>query len=143
MLYAYLLNNYWHTNYKADQEGPLRFRFALQPHGAFDVVSLRRFSDEQDQPLLVVPAVAAAPPVKAPFTVTGGRVVATLVAPVDGGTALLIRLYNPAAVATEVTIRPSTPGARLFEADGQGSAVRPLTLPVKLPPYATRVMRLE
>jgi hypothetical protein len=49
-LYAYLLNNYWHTNYKAYQEGPLTYRFALRPHGAFDPVALRRFSDEQDQP---------------------------------------------------------------------------------------------
>ena len=54
-LYAYLLNNYWHTNYKADQQGPLSYRFALRPHGAFDPVALRRFSDEQDQPLLVFP----------------------------------------------------------------------------------------
>ena len=142
-LYAYLLNNYWHTNYKADQEGLIRYRFALQPHGAFDAVALRRFSDEQDQPLLVVPATAVTRPISAPFTVVGGRVIATLVAPLDAGKAMLIRLYNPAAVATEVTIRPSTPGARLLEADGQGSAVRPLTSPVKLPPYATRMVRLE
>jgi hypothetical protein len=142
-LYAYLLNNYWHTNYKADQEGPLRFRFALQPHGAFDVVALRRFSDEQDQPLLVVPAVAAALPVKAPFTVAGGRVIAALVAPVDAGKALLIRLYNPTASETEASIRPATSGARLFAADSQGTAERPIGSMVKLPPYATRMVRLD
>ncbi len=50
-LYAYLLNNYWHTNYKADQSGPMRFRFVLRPHGRFDAAALRRFSDEQDYPL--------------------------------------------------------------------------------------------
>ena len=32
-VHAYLLNNYWHTNYKADQQGLLRFRFVLRPHG--------------------------------------------------------------------------------------------------------------
>ncbi len=51
-LYAYLLNNYWHTNYKADQSGPMRFRFVLRPHGPFDARALRRLSDEQDYPLL-------------------------------------------------------------------------------------------
>jgi hypothetical protein len=142
-LYAYLLNNYWHTNYKADQEGLIRFRFALQPHGVFDAVSLRRFSDEQDQPLLVVPAATATPLVRAPFTVAGGRVIATLVAPVDAGKALLIRLYNPTAVEAEATIRPSAPTARLFAADSQGTAERPLTSPLKLPPFATRMVRLE
>ena len=142
-LYAYLLNNYWHTNYKADQEGLLRFRFALQPHGAFDPGALRRFSDEQDQPLLVVPATAATPPIKAPFTVAGSQVMATLVAPVDAGKALLIRLYNPTAFETEATIRPSARGARLFAADSQGTAERPIGSTVKLPPYATRTVRLE
>ena len=142
-LYAYLLNNYWHTNYKADQEGPLRFRFALQPHGAFDAVALRRFSDDQDQALLVVPAAATTRPINAPFTVAGGRVIATLVAPVDGGQALLIRLYNPSAVETAATIRPSAAGSRLFSSDSQGKALGPLTSPVKLPPFATRTIRLE
>jgi hypothetical protein len=142
-LYAYLLNNYWHTNYKADQEGPLLFRFALQPHGVFDAVSLRRFSDEQDQPLLVVPATAATRPIGAPFTLAGDRVIATLVAPVDGGRALLIRLYNPAAVEAVATIRPTASGARLFAADSQGTAERPLTSPLRLPPYATRTIVLK
>jgi hypothetical protein len=142
-LYAYLLNNYWHTNYKADQEGLLRFRFALQPHGVFDAVALRRFSDEQDQPLLVVPAAAAAPPIRAPFAVAGGRVIATLVAPVDAGNALLVRLYNPTAFETEATIRPSARGGRLFAADSQGTAGGPLASPIRLPPFATRTIRLE
>jgi hypothetical protein len=55
-LYAYLFNNYWHTNYKADQAGPMTFRFVLRPHAAFDAAALRRLSDEQDFPLLAVDA---------------------------------------------------------------------------------------
>ena len=30
--YSYVMNNYWETNYKADQEGPTPFRYALLPH---------------------------------------------------------------------------------------------------------------
>ena len=29
LLYSYAMNNYWHTNYKADQEGPVNF-YAIQ-----------------------------------------------------------------------------------------------------------------
>lgn len=32
--FSYVMNNYWHTNYKADQDGPVTFRYALRPHGA-------------------------------------------------------------------------------------------------------------
>jgi hypothetical protein len=142
-LYAYLLNNYWHTNYKADQEGPLRFRFALQPHGVFDVVSLRRFSDEQDQPLLVVPSTPATAPLLAPFAIAGSRVVVTLIAAVDAGKALLIRLYNPAAAEAEATIRPFVSGVRFFAADSQGNAEGSIGSTITLPPFATRMVRFE
>jgi alpha-mannosidase len=34
--FSYVLNNYWHTNYKADQEGWIEFRYALLFHKEFD-----------------------------------------------------------------------------------------------------------
>ena len=36
-LYSYALNNYWHTNYKADQDGPIAFRYAVEPHAGNDL----------------------------------------------------------------------------------------------------------
>ena len=42
-LVAYLMNNYWHTNFKADQSGPVTFRFVLRPHGPFEPIAARRF----------------------------------------------------------------------------------------------------
>ena len=30
--YSWVMNNHWHTNYKADQEGPVTFRYAIAPH---------------------------------------------------------------------------------------------------------------
>ena len=35
-LYPWLMNNHWGTNYRAYQEGPVTFRFALGPHAAYD-----------------------------------------------------------------------------------------------------------
>ncbi|MBL7946537.1 MAG: hypothetical protein JNN32_10785, partial [Flavobacteriales bacterium] len=34
-IYLYALNNYWHTNFKADQEGPIVFDLFLKMHGPF------------------------------------------------------------------------------------------------------------
>ena len=31
-LYSWAMNNHWHTNYRAYQEGPVQFRFVLRPH---------------------------------------------------------------------------------------------------------------
>ena len=60
-VYAYLFNNYWHTNYKAYQQGPLTYRFVLRPHAAFDALGLRRFSDEQDTRCWCSPSIPRRP----------------------------------------------------------------------------------
>jgi len=51
-LFLYALNNYWHTNYKADQSGTIRFDVYIQFHGAFDPVKAQRFGYEVTQPLI-------------------------------------------------------------------------------------------
>jgi len=93
-LYSYVMNNYWHTNYKADQEGPTVFRYALMPHRLYNGAAAARFGTECSQPLCVV---AEAPGAKgAPsFLETGtpGVVVTTIKAANDGK-GLVARLYN-------------------------------------------------
>jgi alpha-mannosidase len=42
--FSYVLNNYWHTNYKADQEGWIEFRYTLQFHHAFNVEEVFHFA---------------------------------------------------------------------------------------------------
>ncbi len=56
-VYAYAMNNYWHTNYRAWQEGPVTFRFSVQPHGVFDAAAAARFGAEAREPLIVTAAV--------------------------------------------------------------------------------------
>jgi hypothetical protein len=53
-VFCYFMNNYWHTNYKADQEGRVRFDFYLQFHGPFDLKKANELSYLVTEPLLVV-----------------------------------------------------------------------------------------
>ena len=55
-VHAYLLNNYWHTNYRAHQEGLLRFRFVLRPHGQEPPLAVTDLTHDLEQPLVVLPA---------------------------------------------------------------------------------------
>ena len=55
-VHAYLLNNYWHTNYKADQEGLLRFRFVARPHGVEPPSRRHGPQPRPRAPLVVLPA---------------------------------------------------------------------------------------
>ncbi len=51
-IYLYALNNYWHTNFKADQEGPITVDIYLKMHGPFDLEEARRFGLEMTRPLI-------------------------------------------------------------------------------------------
>ncbi|MCX7835694.1 MAG: hypothetical protein N2450_06445 [bacterium] len=51
-VFAYLLNNYWHTNYKADQEGLIRFRFMIKPHLTFSYEENVRFALQMKQSIV-------------------------------------------------------------------------------------------
>ena len=53
--YFYVMNNYWHTNYRAGQQGRVTFHYALFPHGSFDRTFCMRKGAETCQPLLVRP----------------------------------------------------------------------------------------
>ena len=53
-LYSWVMNNHWHTNYRADQDGPTTFRYALLPHRQYDAVAAQRFGIECSQPLVAV-----------------------------------------------------------------------------------------
>ena len=121
-VHAYLLNNYWHTNYKAFQEGPLRFRFVLRPHGPEPKAALSDLSRDLEQPLLVLPA--GRHPRQASLPLEAGPAVRVVsLRPAGEGKGLLVRVLN----ASE-----EKQGLRA------GGAAR-----TSLQPWQTSVLRLE
>lgn len=45
-LFVYVMNNYWHTNYKADQEGKVKFEIVLQFHQKFNLSEAQKLGDQ-------------------------------------------------------------------------------------------------
>src|SRR6266446_3617067 len=50
--YSWIMNNHWSTNYRAYQDGPVEFRYALRPHGGYDPAAASRFAIGMSQPLV-------------------------------------------------------------------------------------------
>jgi len=46
------MNNHWGTNYRAYQDGPVEFRYALRPHGGYSSAAASRFAIGRSQPLV-------------------------------------------------------------------------------------------
>ena len=59
LLLAWLTNNYWTTNFRIAQPGPLKFHFELDAHGAFDPIHSARAAAFARGPLIAHPAVHA------------------------------------------------------------------------------------
>lgn len=103
--FSYAMNNYWHTNYKADQSGIARFRYALRPHGMYDAVEVEKKADEFTQPLVALPLRADARPGSGLFQLSNPRVMVTSVTP-QGKDTFLVRLFNPDPSAQTTAFRP-------------------------------------
>ena len=160
-IYAYLLNNYWHTNYKADQEGRLTFRFVLRPYArekaadtlrrvlrvgveAFAATSLRRFSQDNEQPLLVRPVAAGSPILRAPFSVDGPDAVVSSVRYERAGAAFVLRLHNPSERQTSATIVSNDAGSgiRVEVAADDRKTTSVVGGRIVLKPFATAIVRI-
>ena len=103
--YSYTMNNYWHTNYKADQEGPVSFSYSIFPHRAFSAESAARLGIESRSKLIAASVNPKAPLAKQLFAVSPSSVLVTSVRPIDDGAAWLLSFYNPTAATPDISIR--------------------------------------
>jgi alpha-mannosidase len=94
LFYSYVMNNYWHTNYAAGQEGSSVVTYALFPHGPFDAADAYRRGIEQSQPLLVRQATSRDAVPASFFSVNSTDVVVTSALPSRDGKAVMVRLFN-------------------------------------------------
>jgi hypothetical protein len=56
IIYSWVMNNHWFTNFPLTQNGPVTFRYRILPHGPYDAATANRFGLEQAQPLVHVAA---------------------------------------------------------------------------------------
>jgi alpha-mannosidase len=110
-LYSYVMNNYWHTNYRADQDGPTTFRYAIRPHKRFDLVEAAKFGVEVSQPLVVAPA-RDRTPIQPRLKVEGGGVIVTALKPSEDGKGWIVRLFGASGKNEKARIVWSDPAPK-------------------------------
>jgi len=141
--YSWVMNNHWHTNYKADQEGPTVFRYAIWPHKGFSALDAARFGVACSQPLIVVPASGGAV-TKPRLALSSDKVVVTAFKPSDDGKGWIVRLFGASGKAEKVKLSWADPAPRQVWLSDTSELPREKAAPVvEVPGWGIVTLRAE
>lgn len=101
---SYVMNNYWHTNYKAEQGGPVTFRYVFRPHGPFDALEAARFGQDMSRPLLAEAARGDLPAASWLRVEPSTANIETLRPSLDGS-GWIVRLFGASGKTARVTLK--------------------------------------
>ncbi len=143
-LYSWAMNNHWHTNYRAYQEGPTVFRFVLRPHRQVDPAEASRFAIGLSQPLVVTPARGPKPPATPLFQLSSNDVLVTALKPSDDGKAWIVRLYGASGKDRQVGLTGTGLGAsKTWLTDTSERPIAEIHDPVTVPGWGLVSLRFE
>ncbi len=142
-IYSWVMNNHWHTNYRADQEGETVFRYAIRPHTAYDQTAAAHFGVESTEPLIAAAAAGPAPSGSL-VEISSGPIMITSLQPSSDGKALILRLYNTGESAAEAALKWGAVAPKVISIsdllEAPGAAVQGA---LDLPAYEVMTVRAE
>jgi alpha-mannosidase len=142
-IYSWVMNNHWHTNYRAEQEGPTVFRYAIRPHKGFAAEEAAKFGVACSQPLIAVPASGGAP-AKPRLALSSDKVVITAFKPSDDGRAWIVRLFGASGKTEKVKLSWASPVPRQVWFSDTSELPREKAAPiVEVPAWGIVTLRAE
>ena len=142
--FVWAMNNHWGTNYRAYQEGPVTFRFALRPHRGNDLAESARFGTGYSQPLIAVFASGKEPPGAPRLTVSNDDVLVSGFKPSEDGKAWIVRLFGAGGKDRKVTLTWSNPmPSSLWLSDTGELRGKPVNGVVEVPAWGLVTIRAE
>jgi hypothetical protein len=142
-IYSYVMNNYWHTNYRADQEGKVTFHYSIFPHDHYDSGRAERAGMEQGQPLLLIPAKNRLKDSKSLLSVEPGSVIVTSLKPSDDRKGYIVRLYNAGEDLARAAIHWNRGKVRMFMSNISEEKNGEARFPILLPKYGVAAIRVD
>jgi hypothetical protein len=142
-VFSWVMNNFWHTNYKADQEGPAVFRYVLWPHGKYDAAACGRLGTECSQPMVVGPASSAAPLVSR-LRVEPSEVLVTAFRPTRDGKAWIVRLFGASGEPRKAVLTWSEPTpSAVYLSDFRELPGESVSGSIEVPAWGVVTLRVE
>lgn len=144
LFYSWVMNNSWHTNFKASQEGLTRFRYSLMPHKTFSYSEAYKFGVETGQPLQLLFRNnidnSFSPVVKLN---SASSIVITSLRPAMDQNGYIIRLYNPTDKASSTILSPGNKKADIFLSNGDEEEIQKLKNKIELAPFEVITLKIK
>lgn len=142
-IYSWVMNNHWHTNYRADQEGPTVFRFAIRAHKRFVPEEAAMFGSACSQPLIATQASSGSSPASR-LRLSSDKVLAIALKPADDGNGQIVRLFGASGKTQNVKLRWSEPAPRqVWLSDTSEKRRQPVDNAVEVPGWGVVTLRAE
>jgi alpha-mannosidase len=141
--YSWVLNNHWSTNYRAYQEGPVEFRYALRAHRGYDPAAASRFSIGLSQPLFATASSSSSLPAPV-LRVEPEDVLALTLKPSDDGNALILRLFGASGEDQRARLHWNAPSRRrIWRTDLSEQPIEPLAEEILVAGWELVTLRAE
>jgi alpha-mannosidase len=145
LCYSWVMNNSWHTNYKASQEGVTSFRYYLKPHNKFDYLDSYKFGVGSSQPLRTIYSKNTIGNYNQTIKLDqGSSLVISIMYPSRDGTGTMLRIFNPAdkADSSHLTwMRKTKP--TYFLSNGDEEEIRKIGDDIKLDPFEVMTIKIK
>jgi len=143
LCYSWAMNNSWHTNFKASQEGLTSFKYVLKAHNEFDYLSAYKFGVESSQPLHIIyndNTIKNYSQVIKPDPASS--LVITMLKPANDGN-LMMRIFNPAdkPVSSGLSFEPDD--VSVFLSNGDESEQNEINNSVNLNPFEVITVKIK
>lgn len=140
-IYSYVMNNYWETNYKADQEGPVSFRYSIHPHGMFVPLNAERASVQENEPLIVTAVSEGKKEIPSLLKINNDGIIVTSLVPLPDG--YLVRLFNAGGYPAALDISWRDKPEEVFFSDFDGNRKENYIPGTMIPAWGLRTLRIR
>ena len=136
-----ILNNHWHTNFLASQEGKMVFRYWLGFHKVFSLSEAAKKGLENVQPLVAMNSINQ--PIGFPVThVQSGAIMVTSCKPADNGSGYQIRLYNPSDKKDKVQLTVQN-GFKIWQSNFSEERIQLSAKEFEMRPFEVKTLIVE
>lgn len=141
-IYSWVMNNHWHTNYRADQSRPTTFRYAIRPHPGYDAAAATRFGVESTQPLIVGPVTGTAA-TPGCLNLDSDQLIVSSLKPGEDGNCLMVRIYNPTGNPQTTRLHWNKPVAHTWISSAMEEQGEKAAESITVPGHGTITLRVE